>query len=94
MLVIDDLEITHLTVGANGKIDNAAGPQKLERCSDFCAIFRGHAINPAFANIRRPGSGLISYHPGLGYTLSIDAIHIQMPTNWQTTLDADDITTI
>jgi hypothetical protein len=95
MLIIDDLEITYLSVDNNGNIDNAGGPQILGRCSDLCQLLKIRAMNRSIVNINRPGAGQISFQPALGYVFLIDATHIQMPANWQTSkvLDADEIAT-
>jgi hypothetical protein len=79
MLIINELEITYLSIDSNGKVDNAAGPQNLGRCSDLRLHFKVRALNHAHVNIVPPGTGMTSFQPRLGYTFLIDADHVKMP---------------
>jgi hypothetical protein len=72
MLIIDELENTHLIVDNNGEVNNAAGPHLLSRRSDLRRLFKIRAMNRAHAIIACPGMGMMSFQPALGCTFTID----------------------
>jgi hypothetical protein len=51
MLVVVDLEITHMAVDNNGDVDNDGGPQILGRRSDLHRLVKICAMNRSIASI-------------------------------------------
>jgi hypothetical protein len=94
--IIDELEITCVSVDSNGDVDHTGAPKIFCRRLDPHQLLKIHAMNCSIVNISRPSGGQISFQPALVCTFKIDVLHIQMSSTWQTdkVLDRDEIATI
>jgi hypothetical protein len=96
LLLIYELEITHMPIDNDGNVMYTATPLVLNRHTDLCPLFKTRAMNPAITQLNRPSRGQISFQPAFTYKFNIDVSCIQMPINWQTEkiLDTDEMATI
>jgi hypothetical protein len=51
LLIIDDLEITYLSINSKGNVDCMGAPQILGRHTDLRQVLKLHAMNRAVANV-------------------------------------------